>query len=507
MRWTDGTLRFDSDTSYYHGWSETYRDFDSTSSGETFGVCTPSVNCPRIQNPQPPVSRLVRVNSVSKQAPDTEEWSQEFRLTGRTGNVTDWLLGVTGFRTVENSSSSFGFERGDLAPNEVLTVLLPLTPLVTGPTARANRALVEDPNREQVMQAKSVTTRRTFAAFGALTYRPIETVGLRAELRTTWERLELDSIAANFAPSFGKAVPEQDFNDTTPRFSIDFEPNANALLYVSAAKGSRSGGINPIPGLLPEEQTLDPEYNWTYELSGRYRDSQQRWRGSVTLYRIDWQDTQIIGFSATPGIANLITRNTAGITTNGIETTLEARLGPFASIQGAYSYTDPEFVTGSDDPGSSPFCGLKGNSRTSSFCTVGPPRNGAAPPGTYVPYVDGNMPPRAPQTQWQVGLRGHSPTFADAWRAESALDLSYQGDVYDRAINGARFGERTLLSARAALVNGPWTLELWGTNLTNERYIRAVSSRGAAFYPVSPRPLDLLYGEGRRIGLTLRYGD
>ena len=505
ITWTGEALAFASDTSYYRGASETYRDFDSTSHGELFGVCTLSVNCPGPLNPKPTVNRLVRVNSVTRQAPTTDEWSQEFRLTGRAGNVTDWLLGVTGFRTVEHSSGRFGFERGDLALDEVLTVLLPPTPLVAGPVSRANRALVDDPNRQQVLQSKAVSTRRALAVFGALTWRPIEALGFRAELRTTWERQELDSLYANFSPSFGKAVPAQDFNDTTPRFSIDFAPNDNSLVYISAAKGSRSGGINPIPGLLPQEQTFDPEYNWTYEVSGRYHDGQQRWAGSVTLYHIDWHDTQISGFSTTPGIANLITRNTAGIRTNGVETTLEARLGAFASVRGAYSYTHPEFVSGSDDPGDGPFCGLKGDNHSSSFCTVGPPRSELAPPGTYVPYIDGNRPQRTPATQWQVGLRGHAPEFVSGWRTEGAIDLSYQNDVYDRPINGARFGERTLLSARAALVNGPWTVELWGTNLTNEQYIRAVSSRGAAFYPVTPRPLDLLYGDGRRIGLTLRY--
>lgn len=505
LAWSTAAVTFTSDTSYYRGASDVYRDFDSSSSGETFGVCLLSVTCPRAQSPPQPVSRLVQVNSVSRQEPATEEWSQEFRLRGRAADRVDWLLGLTGFVTHEDSLARFGFERGDLAANEALAVLLPLTPGVAGPVARGNRALVDDPNAEQVLQSQSETTRRTFAVFGALSYRPTDRLGLRAELRTTWEQQELDSQVANFAPSFGTTVPAQDFTDVTPRLSIDFAPDERSLLYASAAKGSRSGGINPIPDLPPAEQTFDPEYNWTYELSGRYRDGRRRWMGSVTVYHIDWRDTQIIGFSSSPDVANLITRNTAGLRTNGAELTLEARVHPLVTIQGAYSYADPEFVAGSDDPGSSQFCGLKGGNRTSSFCVIGPPRAGRAPPGTLVPYVDGNLPQRAPQTQWQVGVRGDSPVFAAGWRATGAVDLSHQGDVYDRAINGARFGERTLLSARAALVRGPWTLELWGTNLTDEGYIRAVSTRGAAYYPVAPRPLDLVYGEGRRIGVTVRY--
>lgn len=498
-------VTFESDTSYYRGSSDIYRDFDSSSSGETFGVCILSTTCPRAQSPPQPVSRLTQVNSVSRQGPGTEEWSQEFRLRGSAGAHMDWLLGLTGFAAREYSRARFGFERGALAPNEALAVLLPLTPGIAGPLARANRALVDDPNEEQVLQSKSETTRRTLAAFGALSYRPTERVGLRVEVRATWEEQELDSQVANYLPSFGTAVPSQDFTDVTPRLSVDFAPNERSLLYASAAKGSRSGGINSIPDLPPGEQTFDAEYNWTYELSGRYRDGQRRWTGSATVYHIDWQDTQIIGFSSDPRIANLITRNTAGVRTNGAELMLDARLHSLVRIHGAWAYADPEFVAGSDDPGSSLSCGLKGSSSTSSFCVVGPPRAGRAPPGTLVPYVDGNMPQRAPRTQWQLGLRSDSPPFASGWRATGAVDLSYQGDVYDRAVNGARFGERTLLSARVALMRDRWTLELWGTNLTDERYIRAVSARGAAFYPIAPRPLDLVFGEGRRIGVTVRW--
>ena len=122
-----------------------------------------------------------------------------------------------------------------------------------------------------------------------------------------------------------------------------------------------------------------------------------------------------------------------------------------------------------------------------------------------MPYIDDNALPRAPADQWALTLQGDlTPGGAD-WRLTSSMDVGYQSDVYDRAINGAQFGERTLVSARVSWLRGPWMLELWGSNLTDEQYVRGVSSRGAPFYPVSPRPLDLVYGDGRRLGLTLRF--
>ena len=47
IAWSAEAMTFESDTSYYRGTSDIYRDFDSTSTGETFGVCTVSVTAPR----------------------------------------------------------------------------------------------------------------------------------------------------------------------------------------------------------------------------------------------------------------------------------------------------------------------------------------------------------------------------------------------------------------------------------------------------------------------------
>jgi outer membrane receptor protein involved in Fe transport len=85
------------------------------------------------------------------------------------------------------------------------------------------------------------------------------------------------------------------------------------------------------------------------------------------------------------------------------------------------------------------------------------------------------------------------------------LDLNHQDEVFERQIDGATFGERTLLDARAGLSKERWSIELWGTNLTDESYVRASFSRLPVLYPTLPRPLDLIYADGRRYGLTLRW--
>lgn len=498
-----GGVALESDTTWYRGWSRIVRDFDGTASGESFGVCDERLGCPTPSGPARPVTRLVAVNSIFRQAPVAEELGQELRLRGDRGAL-GWMLGMTAFRTREIASTALGFSRGDLQSFERLTALLPATPQLAGPLSNANRALVADPAHEALDFLRTQSERRTLAVFGALDWRPLDNLRLRVEARANRERLDVDSRTANFAPGFGRAIGTLRFDDVTPRFSADLRSASRWLWYVSAAKGARSGGVNAVPGLSADEQRFAPEFNWTYELGARFAGDEALW-ASATLFWIDWADTQITGFSNSRGVTALITRNTAGIATGGVELALDARPLPQLRAQASLAWTDARYRAGSEDPGSGTFCGLTATSAVSSLCTLGATRFPGAAGPVLVPWIEGNVTQRAPRLQWALALAWEAAVPAASWRPFVRVDLSHQSDAFDRSINGARFGERTLLDLRAGLRRAPWEIEAWARNLGDERYVRAMATRLPQFYPTTPRPQDLVYGERRRIGITLRY--
>ena len=122
-----------------------------------------------------------------------------------------------------------------------------------------------------------------------------------------------------------------------------------------------------------------------------------------------------------------------------------------------------------------------------------------------MPWIDGNRAQRTPEHMLALGL-SLTPDYAPLeGRLRLRVDAAWQDDVFDRAVDGARYGERTLVDARLGWTRAPWSIELWGRNLGNDRYVAAAGARGAGFYPTSPRPIDLLYGEGRRYGLSLAW--
>jgi outer membrane receptor protein involved in Fe transport len=90
------------------------------------------------------------------------------------------------------------------------------------------------------------------------------------------------------------------------------------------------------------------------------------------------------------------------------------------------------------------------------------------------------------------------------WFARTGL--THQGSVYFRSIDGGSNGERTLLNASIGMSRNQWTATLWGSNLTDVTYVRAVGSRGPVFFPTAPRPQDLIYGDARRFGVRVTWG-
>ena len=413
-----------------------------------------------------------------------------------------WQIGAVAFWTQSRSTTSVGAERGSLAANERLTSLVYSDPQRVGALAVMNSALVGDPNAAQIVQNDAINRRRTLALFATADWRVTDRLGLRGEVRADWERLAPDSRRSNFQPSFGTSFGAKTFFSITPRFGLDFRLAPGWLLFASYARGSRSGGINTVPNLIPDEQTFAPESNWTAEIGVKYAGLGLLRSLAATAYHIDWRDTQIVGLSTTPGVTALITRNTRGIENWGIEVGAQIAPASWLRLDGALSYTHPRFKQGSEDPGSNGFCGLSGGATTSSSCRI---RSSLINPAQLVPDISGNVPARTVEWSWTAGVN-ITPKSAAFHRMRLHVGVSYQGNVNDRQIGGFYYGGHTLLEARISLPVGPVSLDVWGTNLTDARYIRlAAGSAGPVFFINQPRPTDLLLSEGRRIGLTLRY--
>jgi iron complex outermembrane receptor protein len=480
VQWRAERYSFDSLSAFYRSSSQVYQDWDGTSAGELMGVCTVGINCGVTGAA---VNRLVNVNQVALSTDFFEQITQEFR--GRhQGERVDWMLGAQIVKNSELSGDGVAVGPVALEANEELTALLPQAPHLVGPISALNGLVLPNPNQVQDTDADFIDVHSTLTTvFGALDYRLTPRMDLHAELRQ------------GLGP----------FSVSAPRVSIDYRTDVAGLVWLSVARGETAGGSNGGLALIPSEREFGPESEWTYELGFRGPLWSEHVNLSATAFYNDWCNAQIPGPSNTPGYQNSVTRNVRGITTPGAELTAEINITRSLGAALGYTYDDPRFKSGSEDDGGTRFCGVAAGNTTSNFCTLIPSRvltQGAA--ASLVPDVDGNVLQRAPQQQWTAALTFEPPHSRQSLHGFGRVSAEHQGRVFVRPIDGAYDGDHTLLDARFGLARGPWSVELWGSNLTDENYIRAVASRPRFYFPAQVQPQDLIYGDGRRFGLDLR---
>ncbi|MDE1924242.1 MAG: TonB-dependent receptor, partial [Gammaproteobacteria bacterium] len=138
------------------------------------------------------------------------------------------------------------------------------------------------------------------ALFGELSYkitpRIKATAGLRySHLSYTGAINESGALLSNLTIVSTNSGSD---NPVTPRFVIDYQPDADSLYYVSASKGFRAGGINAsLPpnctaGLPQQPPTFASDSLWQYELGSKNTLFQRRLQISASIYYIRWNNIQ-----------------------------------------------------------------------------------------------------------------------------------------------------------------------------------------------------------------------
>ncbi len=165
---------------------------------------------------------------------------------------------------------------------------------------------------------------------------------------------------------------------------------------------------------------------------------------------------------------------------------LDARFKPTrqTAIGIGYAYTDTKFAHGVVDRSAAFQCAR-------DICTLGPTG----------PIVGGNWLPRTLEQQLALDA-SVTGTLANAWRWTAAIDFAWNDDVYRDSINRLYYGARSLLGAQLRFESKALAITLWGRNLLDDDYIVSGAFQPRSF---SPRVVDYVGSQGRRIGLSVSY--
>lgn len=354
----------------------------------------------------------------------------------------------------------------------------------------------------------------------------VEGLSVSAGLRLDYEKMWLDynstSDPLNFGFSFAMGSMQlndpdmqatsalvgkmnHDYLQLLPKFSVQYEWTQDNHVYVTVAKGYRSGGYNiqmfsdlvqsqfinvmkdameqsdklasiaPMIGAMMPEVEVDvkntalyrPEYTWSYEAGARLSGWQHRLTADVAAFFMNTNDQQISQFSAN-GMGR-VTRNAGRSRSAGVEAHVTALLTDALTLNASYGYTHATFR---------------------DYVTVDADGQKADYKGKYVPFI-----PRHTLNmggQYLFTLQPHK--LLDHIRLN--VDYNAAGCIYWTENNAAKQPFYGTLNARLSLEKGQGAVALWVRNALDKDY--------ASFYFESMGNRFLQRGRPIQAGIELR---
>ena len=363
---------------------------------------------------------------------DETIYSQEFNLISPDKGPLTWLLGA-------------------YAQND--THYFPVGQFVTGVPAGSIYS-------EYRLDGKNPV--QTRAIFGQISYQVADDLKLVVEGRQSHNET---SNSGNIL-QYGTPLTLQQsakFKNFSGKVALDWTLSADQFLYGFVASAFRPGGLNVpvglgIPAPFKEEKVRTAEVGWKGTWLNGHVQTQ------TSFFYNDYKNFQVtVGYPAFPTFGfELNTVNPTHI--YGFEEQIQAQLADGWSVRanlgwlhssiGQFYATDPRVAT----------------------TTPCDPTSGPASPSCI--NLDGHQQTYAPQLTFNVGVERRFTTgdYTITPRVNYAHISSQWATLFENRALGDQLGSRNLVSASIDVEHGDWFGSVYGTNLTDQRYLSAIGS-------------------------------
>ena len=407
-------------------------------------------------------------------------FTQEVRLVSPGGEKIDWLAGGYYLHST--------FARGDhgQSPTFILQDAAPFIPLAPGIPFGQPGDLGFIDSRAQSDY---------FAVFGQGTYHLNEqfvlTGGLRWQTETKTASINNSSRIDPTAPgginilsvALTPGGVNGGFRHQTDGFTWsatgEYHPDEDSMIYVTYARGGKSGGFNIGFGSAPRaNRPFGDETADSYELGAKWTSPDRRARLNVSAFRTVYSNYQDAGYVSLQFLVN----NAAKVTTQGFEASGVFAIAKSLTLNASATYADAKY-----------------NNYTSGSCYPGEVPNNADGSGCD---LSGKSLPLIPDWRTNVSLQYEHPIGPSqlygridwSWSADSLTNTNLDPRSVQPAFSllNLRFGLRTESGVDASI---------WITNLANETY---VSNTGISNIFGDDPAYQVNLGAPREIGFTLR---
>ncbi|MEJ5975320.1 TonB-dependent receptor [Novosphingobium sp. PS1R-30] len=331
---------------------------------------------------------------------------------------------------------------------------------------RNTRDLLQS-NSSIITEAKNTS----YSLFGQVNYYVTEQIELLAGGRYSWDKQVYTRLAV---PGTGFTLPfvsEASTSQLTGKLGVNYHFDGNGLIYFTASKGYKAGGVN----LTPNTPNFAPERNFVYELGFKTELFDRHLRINGDVFHSNYKDIQLS--SLVGGLPT--TQNALAGNSWGGELELTGQWGGF-QINGGLGYLDAKFansacISDTNAPGTDTGC---------------PTNLRFVPKDRVLPFSPKWTVNAGVQYTIPVGELEVTPRFQ--WS-----HLSAQNATPFPSVNTLVPG-RDLFDAR---VTFDWTdkykLEAFVNNLTNKTYIATQIQNS------SSADGGIIYGAPRTYGLRL----
>lgn len=304
----------------------------------------------------------------------------------------------------------------------------------------------------------------SIAAFGQATVDLTSWLSGTVGLRATREQKTIDNIGVRYPfDTPGTPIPGSAYSYTdsivhtawTPKFGVELKLPRQAIAYVSATKGFKTGGFN-LASTQPG-RGFAPEWAWSYEGGVKTALMNGRARLNAAVFDMDYTNLQV---QATVGIGLVDIRNAAAATIRGVEVEGASRIGRGFDAGGHLTWLDATYD-----------------------------RYIAVAIGGVVGDVAGNRLNNAPEWAGRLWAEWQG-RFASADLLSLTVDATAQSTVFFTPFNDDVQRQRpyALVGARAQYgpANRRWSINVYGRNLTGTDYIMAAVAVSPAAYGGRP---------------------
>jgi iron complex outermembrane receptor protein len=453
VMWDIGNMEFVSITSYRESdfdWLEDSEGLPPSPYVDLTGVSGPGAGVGLTRPAEEGFSFDINDSAVE----ETEQFTQEFRLTGQSTRGIMWVAGVF-------------FSKEDITRSE-----------------RFAFTALGGPGEDQLSdyQANQENDATSWAVYGQATYPVTERMNLTGGLRYSYDekKILVDNVRFSGIPlllqAFDPASAKEDWNNVSGRLALDYSINDDAMVYGSISTGFKSGGFTGAATTQERATTpFDEETAISYEVGLKGLWANRRLQTNMAAFFTDYDDLQVTRFFQPEGgtLGEFITENAGKAEIKGFELEVVGLLTDSFEVGGSFAYLDAEYTE---------FFGTPSITGTGDF--------------------SGNVMRQAPEYSFYLYAR-YTFTLQNSSQISAKVDYAYQDDMFfDPNNNPITISPSyDLWNARLAWTsaNKNWEVAGWIKNIGDEDYNHhAFSQRGS-------RIAFGRFGPPRHYGVTVTY--